>query len=502
MGTASKNKVLFCLESLLISMFFSFLIYIQTSKYGIGLSPDSITYLKLANAISQEGFVFIINNPSATFPPFYPLLLSVVSVLFNIDILIIARWFNIVLVFLFSFLSLVLYRKLTKNLLILPALGLIVAFSKPTNLVFCYAWSESLFIFIILLITFSIETTTCKRSILCGLLTSLAILTRYAGVAIIPAVCLYIFIQKSEFAEKIKKCFCYATLPVLIYIVYIARNYCFTKTFMGERPASATGLISNCDRAISTVVFWWNNSYNFMFFSVFFVLGAFTWNYRKELTQYFFTSPNIVKFSACYFLIYFLFITLSSTVTAYDLIDDRLMSPIFLSTTILILYVITYIVSKKEIFSGTVLVVLVVCFALSFAKTTVKEIIMRMDEGAGQYASAFWQENELLNYLKKDKKIFLKNIYTNDIAPFFLIDRSLRPKMIPSKKNNNSAQFIGANLENLVIKYPDLKNSYLVYFNVDDRKDVFQLKELQAICEMDIIVETVSGTLFKLGECK
>ena len=109
--------------------------------------------------------------------------------------------------------------------------GLLVVFSKPMNLIFSFAWTEPLFIFILLLIIFLIEKTDYKHLVLCGFLTSLAILTRYAGIAIIPSVCLYVFIQKNDLSNKVKKCLAYAIIPTLTYIFYVARNYFFTGSF-------------------------------------------------------------------------------------------------------------------------------------------------------------------------------------------------------------------------------------------------------------------------------
>lgn len=504
MKNEAQNLIFFYIAASLISLFSAFLIWLQTLKYGIGLSPDSITYLKLADTISEEGLAFILNNPSATFPPFYPTLLSFVSTLFNTDSLVAARYFNIVLIFIFSFLSLLLCYKLTKHLLILLVFGLFIVFSKPTNLVFSFAWSEPLFIFIILLINFSIEKTTYKRLILSGFLTSLAILTRYAGVAIVPAVCLYIFIQESEISEKIKKCFCYSTIPTLIYILYLARNYYFTGTLMGKRASSITGFISNCDRAVLTVVLWLSNYYYFIF-AVFFVLGAFVWNYRHELKKYVFDAPQIIKFSACFFLIYFIFITVTSTTTAYDLIDDRLMSPIFLSVLLIAFFAVIfacYLPNKNKLLVYPFLLLLIICSLGTFAKAITKDINIRINNGAGGYNSTFWQENELLNYLKEHPYILSGVVYTNDTYSFFLIDRMLKPQSMPLKKVRNSNDFTGVTLENLAIKHPDFENSYLAYFNESNIPESFTLAELQSICHMETMLETTNASLFKVGKCR
>ena len=116
MKTETKDLILFHTGSFLLSLLAGYLIWLQTSKYGIAISPDSTTYIRWAETISKEGWDFVINNKNSTFPPFYPMVLSLVSTLFHHDILIVTRWLNIVLFSVVSFLSLILCRKLTKIL--------------------------------------------------------------------------------------------------------------------------------------------------------------------------------------------------------------------------------------------------------------------------------------------------------------------------------------------------------------------------------------------------
>lgn len=502
MKTETKDLILFHTGSFLLSLLAGYLIWLQTSKYGIAISPDSTTYIRWAETISKEGWDFVINNKNSTFPPFYPMVLSLVSTLFHHDILIVTRWLNIVLFSVVSFLSLILCRKLTKNPVILFMFGLLVVFSKPMNLIFSFAWTEPLFIFILLLIIFLIEKTDYKHLVLCGFLTSLAILTRYAGIAIIPSVCLYVFIQKNDLSNKVKKCLAYAIIPTLTYIFYVARNYFFTGSFMGSRAPSKTGLISNFDRAFTTVTLWFSAQYFFITAFLFLVLGAFFWNYKKDFISNILHEKKIVIFSACFSSVYSAFIVISSTTTAYDLINDRLMSPVFLPVLLIVLFIVTTVFyNKKEPISSAVLLIFTVCFAFSSIKT-IKEINYKKYNGAGGYATAFWQENKLLDYLNKHKEHFSGTLYSNNIWGFFIIDRNFNVSLIPSKKHINSTKFTGLTLENLPNKIPDLENSYLFLFNGMDRPEFFSLEELQSIYEMETIVTNSDGFIFKVKGIK
>ena len=129
MKTENKNLILFYIESFLISLLSAYLIWLQTAKYGIGLDFDP--YPLMAKDILDKGLSSVLYSTQVRWAPLYQFILACLSKFFAIEIISIARWFNIVLILAFSFLSLVLCRKLTKNLVILLVFGLFIAFFIP-----------------------------------------------------------------------------------------------------------------------------------------------------------------------------------------------------------------------------------------------------------------------------------------------------------------------------------------------------------------------------------
>ena len=504
MKTETKNLVLFYIGSLLISLLSAYFIWLQTSKYGIG--EDMFFYTAMAQDILNKGLDSVFYSTQVIYAPLYQFLLASLAKLFNTEIINTARWFNIALSFSLSFLSILLCRKLTKNLIILFAFGLFISFSRPINLVFSHAWSEPLFIFFLLLITFSIEQTSYKRLILCGFLSALAILTRYAGVAIVPAVCLYIFIQKYELSEKIKKCFCYASIPTLTYITYLIRNYYFTKTLMGPRTTSNTTFISNCDRAFSTVALWFSGSFYFSAMFLLFVLGAFIWNYKEDFVKFLAKTSGTVNFSFCWTFVYSCFIIISTTTTALDPLDDRFMVPVFISVLLIIFSLIVFasqITKKNKILISMLLATFTICTVISFAKSWTKDMLVRKNHGAGGYNSEFWQENELIKYAREhiqtNEYIFANNL----LIRYILLDHKFI-SYIPSKiDKETSGKPTGVTLENLISKYPHFENSYILWFAKGYENIFFSISELQSICEINTTADFPgNGSVFRVGKCK
>lgn len=142
------------------------------------------------------------------------------------------------------------------------------------------------------------------------------------------------------------------------------------------------------------------------------------------------------------------------------------------------------------------------CTIFSVANTWNNDVFFRKNNGAGGYASVFWQENKLFEYLRKNKLNPSEKIYTNDIYSFFLVDKNIIPSRIPWKKYRNSSKFTGITLENFAIKNPDFENCLLVYFSNIDQLGMFTLTELQTICEMETVIKTTGGSVFRVGKCK
>ena len=483
MKTETKSLILFYIGSFLISLLSSYFIWLQTSKYGVDLSPDSIIYMKWAQNILDNGVGFIISNNDAKWPPLYPLIIAILSKTSHLDILSVARYFNCCLIFFTCFLLTLLLKKLSGERFVSAiAFGLFIPFSIPLNLVYSFAWSEPLFIFLLTLIAFSIDKTTYCRLIICGFLSASAILTRYAGVTIVPAVCLLILFKKNNLTEKVKKCFCYAIFPTSIYILYIVRNYYFTKTLMGPRVASSTGLILNSARACATIALWFSGRNFFIAILFLLILIIFILNHKKQIPSYFVKCPNIAIFSISFVVIYFIFIVISSTTTAYDLIDVRLMSPTF--TFILVILFLAFVsidlLQQKTKFDHTKLLLYLLLISIS-AVTTVEDLEYRKNNGIYGYNSVSWQENKLILYLKGSNIIHSSDsVISNDPFALFLVNKRISAESAYQSLNTTCQEF---------------KGYFFVFFYIPTSSP---LERLLSACEMETIANTSDGSLFRI----
>lgn len=157
---------------------------------GLGMSPDSVAYLKSVQGLFQgKGLSYF----SVQWPPLYPLLMSATSQLFSGDFYLGSRLANALLYGMLFILIGVLFRQtLSKHKLFAYCIALLICLHPVISRIYFYAFSETLFLCLLLLdlILLGQLSATKKKLPLAlvlalALIGTLATLTRYAGLCII-----------------------------------------------------------------------------------------------------------------------------------------------------------------------------------------------------------------------------------------------------------------------------------------------------------------------------
>jgi hypothetical protein len=177
-------------------------ILVNTYLYGAGLSPDAVTYISVARELTAfNGFITSDSNYLVEHPPLYPLLLAAFSMISFTDPLDIANILNAVLFSLIIYFSGILFRDflVEKNQILIALLATtFVLVSSPLIQVSSFAWSEPLFIVLVILTFIKLrtfpESGSTKSLLLVAIIVSLACLSRYIGITLIPAVILGILL--------------------------------------------------------------------------------------------------------------------------------------------------------------------------------------------------------------------------------------------------------------------------------------------------------------------
>jgi 4-amino-4-deoxy-L-arabinose transferase-like glycosyltransferase len=212
------NQLYFILSALLAAVG-CFLLFVSL-KHGIGISPDSVAYIKAASQFRHGGGLASFPNH---WPPLYPLMLSALG-LFSIDELSVFKLFHSALYGLNIFLIPYLCIPKSDNQNIVRLLFSLFLLASPQFfLVHQMAWSESPFLtlcFSGLAILHNSPNSTKTIYISAGLL-GLAMLTRYIGIYFIAMGALaLLIIADGEIYQRLKKSIFYGALAISPSLIY------------------------------------------------------------------------------------------------------------------------------------------------------------------------------------------------------------------------------------------------------------------------------------------
>ena len=253
------------------------MIVFTTSKWGIGISPDSAGYLAGAkNIINGKGTSLIYDSngnllntwlpmtDNETYhlfpwPPLFPLILSIFG-LMKLNLIQAGRWLNAVLFGANIFLITLIVRKYLKSFFLLVFAPIILITSKDMIQIHSTLWSEPLFIFLSLFgFVFLIDFLKNKKILfllIASLFFSLAFFTRTMGISLI-AVSAVAVLFYSEL--KIKNKIIYSAISILIeflpFLIWTLKN----KFTYGNSPAELIFHpleLSSYSRVMDTISLW------------------------------------------------------------------------------------------------------------------------------------------------------------------------------------------------------------------------------------------------------
>jgi hypothetical protein len=477
----------------------------STSLYGPGLSPDSTGYIRLARDIQSNELQFLSENQAVSQPPLYPIVLAVTASLGDIPIQDAARLINVLSSAGLAALILAGVSQVTLSLPVLIIIGLLSSFSVPLTLIWSMAWTEPLFIFllsIILLIAAGGRRPILSASF-AGLLTAAACFTRYAGIVLIPVLSAYFFFtQPGHLWKRLRGVAVYAVIPTLLFSLYVLRNYAVSGTPLGSRSPSVMAFAQNVDLVTQVVFSWflpWRiSAFETLLLIAFGVLGAMVWSRRKHIVGVLRDSPNIVLLSATFSAAYTVFIVWTSTTTAYDHINSRLLAPIYPS--LLIIFAVILRPESWHSRSARGVALFSVCVFLVYPPVSgsYQKVNDKVKQGAGGYNSRDWQESPLIAYFRHSHSQKGQTIYSNAPDALYIL-ANVTAEISPARTYYHSHQGTGVNAEHLFNKYPGLNGASLVWFDHKSRDYLFTPHDLKAMCDLKVVRRFPDGAIYKVS---
>ena len=486
----------------------AFLTTRSTSLYGPGISPDSAGYSTLAQDISANGFAFLKENKAVAQPPLYPIALAAISSLTGASAIRAALWINVLCSAALVAVILCTVSRVTMSIPVLTLTGVLSSFSIPLTHVWSMAWTEPLFlltVYLTLLIVTEPRHPACS-ALLAGLLTAAACFTRYAGIPLIPVVSLFLFLsQAGSVWNRCKFAVLYALPPTIFVALYVFRNHAVSGTPFGGRFPGQLGIAANISLVKDVVLAWFlpmriRTSEALLLLMCALILAV-TWHCRHHIAKAIRDSGRIVHLCAAFSIAYTAFIVWTSKTTAYDPIDDRLLSPLYPSLIILTAALLKPQTWCNQIVRSFAIGAFCLLCVVAPLRATCLQVNRNASHGAGGYNSRDWQESETVTYFRQNKLPKQERVFSNTPeALSILADVSAR--MSPARREYNSEVPTGVSEDNLFRRYSDFDGALLVWFQPNRGNFLFTLEELQNICDLKEIKALSDGTIYRIRGSK
>jgi hypothetical protein len=497
---------------LIISLLGASIILFGAKNYGVGINIDSVGYISTARniafgigAVNYDGF------PLVEWPPLYPAILGAVNYVFGVDPVSSANILNAIFFGLTIYLSGILFYKHVTSNEILAIIGILsLLFAHVIIYVSLWIWSDSLFILLVVFYLISlikyVENKKYSSLLLVSFSVALASLTRYIGVFLIVAgIISILLIRHDNLKTKFSHLLVFGVISVLPVSVWVIRNYFLTGTLFGLRDSSPYSLSDNITYTFDVIMRWYlpfrivQSRPILMLISIFsgFLVGAvYVWEnvtVKKLLNQnYLFPFLTFLVI-----IIYTGFLIISSSNIAYDRINNRLLSPVIVPTTLLLFFFIDKLSKQlKKRFSPKILNFILLIGIAIWLVHPVREttrVIAYSLEGFG-YNSEYWIESETIKFINDER--FECTIYSNGIDAIYFFTGKNAIQVLKEIRYANQV----TPLYMLRYEWPDEDIICIVWFDAITRNYLLTLEEFLLFYRIDKEIRLNDGAIYYLSK--
>lgn len=496
---------------------------IYATPYGIGTSPDSAVYVGVAkNLLAGNGFT-VSSLPGqyrllTQYPPFYPGAISTFS-LGGLAPIQAARILAGILFALNIFSVGLITYSLHPDTIWPAVIGAGVMLLAPAMLeIHLMAWSEPLFILLGLaaftLLAKYLDHPRLPILILASILAGLALLTRYAGIAVVGTALLgiLIFSRKTIFRRLLNALLfgIISTAPLISLLGYnrqVAGSA--TNRTLAFHPITRTNLWQGLETLGSWLGVTRQDSSWFFFvlgvsFYGFLILGValYTVRRRQHPTQsdsQLASFPVLIWLLALFIVIYSLFLVISiSFFDANTMLDNRILSPIFVSLLIISIFILAKRISHnkttswKWIGAGIAVLYISVCAMISMPLLRSYHV-----QGIG-FSTLAWKRSPLIEEVRSLPAQIA--IYSN--APDAVGLVAERPAARLPRVFEQSAQQFNPEFDTEMLALGESMSkgeAVIVYFDQPGRIDNPSLDEIQKYLPLQIQSQVADGWIFELA---
>ena len=501
---------------LILSLLGVLLVLISTSRFGPGVSPDSVAHVSTArNLLSGKGYIQYDGNPFVRWPPLFSTLLASIG-LCGFDPLGVARYLNAICFGAIIFTSGLWFLK---NIQPLPfaLLGPVaLLLSRPLIGVSAFAWTEPLFVLLVLMFVVEagefLERGKSLSFILLTISAMLAFLTSYIGVTVILAGLVILYLKPTITpVRRFVNAIIFGTISALPTIAWLVGNRVVSSELTRELALASFPIAENLRFALHAVSKWFlppgtPTIPRILIFCLLFILmlgflAAISMRDRNRWARS--NLPQVMP-SLCFLFIYLGCLAASATGVAFGGINDRLLSPIYVPLILLMVFTFDNLreFPARHSLRRALNVMLITGFSLWLAyqaSSIARATWTFFHDGPGGYSTALWRDSDLVQHIRKYP--LHGEIYSN--APDVLYILAGKSGRLSPRKH--LSHFPGSITDDILHFKKSLESdtdTYLVWFENNYRASfLYSLQELRSMFDLDTVTTTSDGAVY-LVRCR
>ena len=481
-----------------------FLVVLLFTKYsGIGVSPDSVVYTSVARNLNAGlGMLEFGRKPLIEFPVGFPIFLAIIQFISRLDPIVTAPYVTASLfaavVFCSSFyVDAFGFRSVWYKYIVLISIVL-----SPSLLeIYTKLWSETLFILLVVLFLLSwkkyVQNHQQKWLIICALIAAISCITRYAGITLVlTGSLLLIFDVKLALRQKIKHFLIFNCIGILLLAANLFRNALLGNNLTGNRQKSIVSLMEILHHFGATSNSWLTVPADLVdryasFTGIFFLSGFVLLFFWRFFRSGFYKSENI---AVGFFLVYTSFIIISSAITRYETINNRLLAPAFIP---FLLGGSSWLFGFFHRHKNQKLRYLNVLFLLAFLilpwreyKTDDERYYAENEYGVPGYTDDSWNNSPFAKFLHKHQSVFKPNlpVYSNSSDGFYFFS-GLPCLLLPNHHYPWQTK-----------EFAQIPTGYLVWFDVINEADLLNKKEISTLKNLKLLYKLPDGAVYQFEE--
>jgi len=491
------------LDCLLAALIGFYVVYMFTRYSGIGISPDSIMYASTAQNLHDHFSIITFNNtPLVFFPVFYPFFLSICIFLSGgTDPVTAAPVINGLLFATTIFLSGWVTTKFKNSSP--PYMWLILAaviLSPGLQEIYTYLWSETLFItetliFVVVFYQYQ-QQRTIRSLVIVSIIAAVSLITRYAGITIIMTGGLMILLDgQLPVKKKINHLLTFGFIGLSLVVGNMIMNAHNTGLSTGTREPSITSLSENMHYFGTVIIDWMGLPPSCYPIATaltatiaLILIGMLAYRVVKK------TVKSYESIIICYALMYTLFIVIFATISRFERLNSRLISPLYVPLVISLTWwapdLLKRLKGSTQILIARVLVVIMLFFLNSIYLTDADTYGSYKEYGIPGYTDDDWNKSDFVLFMKSHKYSFKPGIpiYSDADEAVYIFAR-IHSTLLPHK-------FFKKDVE----AFYKQKSFYLIDFKKLENPEILSLKDIQEHKKLTKLYDFKDGAVYLCGE--